>query len=112
MITITYNTTDSRNNTTEKQVKVTIVDTGATKEGAKDFDGKKQYARFIARDYYQKDCEHGGLEATSKWRSDATFRNTLAAAMNNVKGENGNWSHIVKSYEFSKEDIEQVKQYD
>ena len=33
------------------------------------------------------------------------------AAMNNVKGEDGNWSHVVKSYEFSKEDIDQVKQY-
>jgi hypothetical protein len=31
--------------------------------------------------------------------------------MNNVKGEEGNWSHVVKSYEFTKEDIEQVKQY-
>ena len=46
--------TDSRNNTTEKQAKVTIVDTGATKEGPMDFDGKKQYVRFIAADYYLK----------------------------------------------------------
>ena len=40
-----------------------------------------------------------------------TYRNTLAAAMNNVKGEDGNWSHVVKSYEISKEDIDRVKQY-
>lgn len=109
VITITYTTTDSRNNTTEKQSKVTIVDTNATKEGAIDFDGKKQYARFIVADYFQKDYANGGLEATSKWRSDVTYRNTLLAAMNNVKGEDGNWSHIVKSYEFSKDDIEQIK---
>ena len=51
------------------------------------------------------------MEATSKWRSEVTYRNTLAAAMNNVKGEDGNWSHVAKSCEFSKEDIEQVKQY-
>lgn len=31
--------------------------------------------------------------------------------MNNAKGEDGNWSHVVKSYEFSAEDIDQVKQY-
>ncbi|MEG0962013.1 MAG: hypothetical protein RSF88_04005 [Lachnospiraceae bacterium] len=111
VITITYTTTDSRNNITEKQAKVTIVDTNATKEGPMDFDGKKQYVRFIAADYYQKDYSAGGLEVTSKWRSDTTYRNTLAAAMNNVKGEDGNWSHVAKSYEFSKEDIEQVKQY-
>lgn len=111
MITITYTTTDSRNNTTEKQAKVTIVNTNTTKEGSMDFDGKKQYARFIAADYFQKDYANGGLETTSKWRSDATYRNTLAAAMNNVKGEDGNWSHVMKSYEFTKEDIEKVKQY-
>ena len=111
VITITYTTTDSRNNITEKQAKVTIVDTNATKEGPMDFDGKKQYVRFIAADYYLKDYSSGGLEATSKWRSDVTYKNTLAAAMNNVKGEDGNWSHVVKSYEFSAEDIEQVKQY-
>ena len=27
-----------------------------------------------------------------------------------LQGEDGNWSHVAKSYEFSKEDIEQVKQ--
>jgi hypothetical protein len=111
VITITYTTTDSRNNTTEKQAKVTIVDTNATKEGPLDFDGKKQYARFIATDYYQNDYSSGGLAATSKWRSDVTYRNTLAAAMTNMKGEDGKWSHVEKSYEFSKEDIDQVKQY-
>ena len=31
--------------------------------------------------------------------------------MNNVKGEDGNWSQVVKSYEFPEEDIEQGKQY-
>lgn len=72
VITITYITTDSRNNTTEKQAKVTIVDTGATKEGPMDFDGKKQYARFIAAEYYQNDYATVGLEATSKWTSDVT----------------------------------------
>lgn len=111
VITITYTTTDSRNNTTEKQSKVTIVDTGTTQEDPMDFDGRKQYARFIAVGYYQKEYASGGLEATSKWRSDVTYRNTLMAAMNNVKGEDGNWSHVVKSYEFSKDDIERVKQY-
>lgn len=111
VITITYISTDSSGNTVEKQAKVTIVDTDATKEGPIDFDGKNQYARFIAVDYYQKDYAVGGLEATSKWKSDVAYRNTLTVAMNNVKGEDGNWSHVVKSYEFSKEDINQVKQY-
>lgn len=111
VIMITYTTTDSRNNTIEKQIKVTIVDTDATKEGLMDFDGKKQYARFISADYFQKDYASGGLEATSKWKSDVAYRNTLMAAMNNMKGEDGNWSHVVKRYEFSKGDIEQVKQY-
>ena len=111
VLTITYTTTDNRNNTTEKQVKVTIVDTGATEEVPMDFDGKKQYARFIAADYYLKDYASGGLEATSKWRSDDSYWNTLVAAMNNVKGEDGNWSYVVKRYEFSREDIEKVKQY-
>jgi len=110
-LVITYTTTDSRNNTTEKQVKVTVVDTDATVEGPMDFDGKKQYARFIEADYFQIDYIYGGLEATSKWRSDVTYRNTLATAMNNVKGEDWNWSHTVQTWEFTKEDIDQVKQY-
>lgn len=40
-VTIIYITTDSRNNTTEKQIKVAIVDTEAAKEGYIDFDGVK-----------------------------------------------------------------------
>ena len=107
----TYTTTDSRNNTTEKQVKVTIVDTDATVEGPMDFDGKKQYARFIDSSYYLKSYEDGGLESTSKWKSETTYNDTLSAAMNNVKGEDGNWSHTVQTWKFSKEDIVQVKQY-
>jgi hypothetical protein len=108
---ITYTTTDSRNNTTEKQVKVTIVDTDATVEGPMDFDGKKQYARYINSGYYLKSYENGGLESTSKWKSEVTYKDTLEAAMNNVKGEDGNWSHTVQTWEFSKDDIDQVKQY-
>jgi len=110
-LVITYTTTDSRNNTTEKQVKVAIVDTDAIVEGPMDFDGKKQYARFIDPSYYLKSYEDGGLESTSKWKSDVTYKDTLEAAMYNVKGEDGNWSHTVQTWEFSKEDIEQVKQY-
>lgn len=110
-LVITYTTTDSRNNTTEKQVKVKIVDTDATVEGPLDFDGKKQYARYIDSSYYLKSYENGGLESTSKWKSDVTYKDTLEAAMNNVKGEDGNWSHTVQTWEFSKEDIEQVKHY-
>lgn len=110
-LVITYTTTDSRNNTTEKQVKVTIVDTDATVEGPVDFDGKKQYARFIDSSYYSKSYEDGGLESTSKWKSETTYNDTLSAAMNNVKGEDGNWSHTVQTWKFSKEDIVQVKQY-
>lgn len=110
-LVITYTTTDSRNNRTEKQVKVTIVDTDATVEGPMDFDGKKQYARFIDSNYYLKSYEAGGLESSSKWRSEVTYKDTLKAAMNNVKGEDGNWSHTVQTWEFSKEDIVQVKQY-
>ena len=110
-LVITYTTTDSRNNTTEKQVKVTIVDTDATVEGPMDFDGKKQYARYIDSSYYLKSYENGGLESTSKWKSEVTYKDTLEAAMNNVKGEDGNWSHTLQTWEFSKKDIEQVKHY-
>ena len=110
-IQITYTTTDSRNNTTEKQAKVTIVDTDATKEGQMDFDGKKHYVRYIDSSYYSKPYENGGLELTSKWKSELTYKDTLEAIMNNVKGETGNWTHVVQTWEFTKDDIDQVKQY-
>ena len=76
-----------------------------------DFDGKKQYARYIDSSYYLKSYENGGLESTSKWKSEVTYKDTLEAAMYNVKGEDGNWSHTVQIWGFSKEDIEQVKHY-
>lgn len=110
-LVITYTTTDSRNNTTVKQVKVTIVDTDATVEGPMDFDGRKQYARFIDSGYYLKSYENGGLELTSKWKSETTYIDTLSVSMNNAKFEDGNWSHVVQTWEFSKADIDQVKQY-
>ena len=69
------------------------------------------WGRFIDSSYYLKSYENGGLESTSKWKSDVTYKDTLEAAMNNVKGEDGNWSHTVQTWEFSKEDIEQVKLY-
>lgn len=40
-----------------------------------------------------------------------TYKDTLETSMNNVIGEDGKWSHTVQTWEFSKEDIEQVKQY-
>ncbi len=110
-ITITYTTTDSRNNTTEEQVKVTIVDTEDTKEGTIDFDGRMQYARFVSSKYYQKVYEEGGLESTSKWKSDEAYRRVLSGAMNHSKEGDGSWSNVVQTWEFSKEEIEQVKQY-
>ncbi|SCP98641.1 InlB B-repeat-containing protein [Anaerobium acetethylicum] len=110
-IVITYTATDSRKNMIEKQAKVTIVDTDVTKEGPMDFDGNKQYARFIDSSYYLELYENGGLEPTSKWRSGVTYNNTLAAAMSNVKGEDGKWSHVVQTREFTKEDIDHVKQH-
>lgn len=110
-IMITYVTTDSRNNTTEKEAKVIIVDTDATKEGPMDFDGEKRYARFIGSDYYLQSYEKGGLEPTSKWKSESTYKDTLASAMNNMKGEEGNWLHVVQRWEFTKNVNEQVKQY-
>ncbi len=108
---ITYTTTDSKNNVAEKQVKVTIVDTSAMVEGPLDFDGRKQYARFIDAKYYLQPYEKGGLELTSKWKTDVTFRDTLSSAMKNVKGKDGNWSHVVQTWVFTKEDIDQVKVY-
>ncbi|HIG0358605.1 TPA: InlB B-repeat-containing protein [Clostridium sporogenes] len=109
--TITYITTDSKNNSTEKQIKVAIVDTEATKEGPIDFDGVKKYARFISQKYYLEDHTNGGLEATSKWKSEADYRATLVAAINNVKGKNGNWSHVSQNWIFNEDDISLVKQY-
>jgi hypothetical protein len=108
---ITYTTTDTRNNKIKKQVKVTIVDTNATNEEQMDSDGMKRYARFIDNSYYLKLCENGGLEWTSKWKNDVTYKDILAIAMNNVKGENESWSHEVQCWEFTKEDINQVRQY-
>jgi hypothetical protein len=110
-VTITYITTDSRNNTTEKQIKVAIVDTEATKEGPMDFDGVKKYARFISPKYYLEDYANGGLEATSKWKSEADYRAKLAAAMNNVKSKDGNWSHVAQTWVFNKDDVSLAKQY-
>ena len=69
------------------------------------------WGRFIDSSYYLKSYENGGLESTSKWKSEVTYKDTLEAAMYNVKGEDGNWSHTVQIWEFSKEDIEQVKYY-
>lgn len=109
--TITYVTIDSKNNKTEKQIKVAIVDTEATKEGIIDFDGIKRYARFINPKYYLQAYSNGGLEATSKWKSEADYRNTLTTAMNNVKGKNDNWSHIVQTWVFNEDDISLAKQY-
>lgn len=109
--TVTYVTIDSHNNRTEKQIKVAIVDTEATKEGAMDFDGIKKYARFISPKYYSKDYANGGLESTSKWKSEADYSNTLSEAMNNIKSKNGNWSHIAQTWVFNKADIDLVKQY-
>lgn len=60
-VIITYVTTDSRNNTTEKQIKIAIVDTEATKEGIMDFDGIKRYARFINPKYYLEPYSNGGI---------------------------------------------------
>lgn len=73
------------------------MDTEATKEEPMDFDGVKKYVRFISPKYYLENYEDGGLEATSKWKSEADYRSKLAEAMNNVKSKDGNWSHVAQT---------------
>lgn len=51
------------------------------------------------------------FEATSKWKSEADYINTLTTAMNNVKSKDDNWSHVVQTWVFNKGDIDLVKQY-
>ncbi len=110
-LTIIYTSTDARGNTTEKQAIVTIVDTGDIIQGQVDFDGIKSYARFISSKYYLKNYDQGGLENTSKWRTQSSYRTVLDAAMNNRKLTGGNWSHVDQIWVFTEEDVTRVKAY-
>lgn len=110
-VMITYQVKDRRNNVVEKQVKVTVVDTAGTEEGLTGDHTDKIYGRFISKEYYGKDAGYGGLEETSRWRLDRSYRNLLSQVMNTEKREDGSWTQVRQTWVFEHEDIVQVKEF-
>jgi uncharacterized repeat protein (TIGR02543 family) len=103
-VEITYQAKDSFGNTVTKAITVYVTDT-TMKVGL-----KKSYVRFISSTFFADNVgdlvpfDMGGVEDTSIWRLDESYRNLLK---NTLIGENGN----VEIWRFTKQDIKDMKEY-
>lgn len=128
-VTVTYQATDSFGNMATKTVTVHIADT-SLKE-----DKTKQYVRFISRQFYHNGADYvtaelGGLEVLSVWRTNVLYKAALEDALSNVKTNEtlinvglfgkdykviqpgtGSWNHSMETWELTKEQIAEVKEY-
>ena len=101
-ITITYEATDSFGNTVTKSITVTITDTTAKKSN------HKTYVRFISSDYLTDSAgalhpaTEGGLEETSIWRTNTSYRTLLISTLSNEKRSGETWV-------FARADIQELK---
>ncbi len=128
-IYVTYQATDSFGNQTLRQITAHIVDT-EPKE-----DSTREYVRLISSQFYRRgnqylSKEEGGLEETSVWKQDAACQKALEYALSNekrgqitvqetffgkvyhfIRPGSGSWDHKKETWVFSKEQIENVKQF-
>lgn len=127
-VEITYQATDSFGNTITKTITVVVTDT-TVKESK-----KVNYIRFISSRFYADDSgnliepEKGGLELTSIWRTNPSYKAVLESALYNKKvneetkvveyfgtsnevkvAGSGDWQTEKSTWVFTKADIESVK---
>lgn len=115
-VTVTYQAVDSFGNVTKKQVTAHVVDTSLKEHTY------KSYVRFLGEPFYQGEGfalsrQGGGLEDTSLWRSEESYRSILEYALSNQKQQeetvrqefmgktyeikkpgSGNWQHQVSRW--------------
>ena len=128
MLDVTYIATDSFGNSVEKTITVTITDT-TVKEST-----TKKYVRFISKDFLTDasgndvSSNNGGLEETSVWRKDETYRTLLRKTLLNEKTGvetkkikalgmeweveivgSGEWNQKEEEWYFTKEQIREIK---
>lgn len=128
-VTVTYEAIDSFGHVVEKTVTVYIVDlVTETVE-------KKYYIRYISDDFFIQegeyvDSEYGGVEGTSIWRTDNEYSILLDKTLRNSKSDvefaefnmfgktykiekpgTGTWDSGESTWYFTKEDIENAKEF-
>ena len=129
-VEITYQATDSFGNTVEKTVTVHVVDTTVKKSP------RVRYIRFISSRFYADETgsllapEKGGLELTSVWRDNDSYKSVLERVLYNKKlneeyktieyfgtstevkiAGSGEWQTEKSTWVFTKDDIEEVKSF-
>lgn len=103
VISIIYEAEDSFGNKVSRTVTVTVTDTTAKKVN------KKTYVRFISSDYLADDTgtllskADGGLEETSVWRTNSSYRNLLIRTLSRTKTD-------VETWVYTRSDIQKLKQ--
>lgn len=128
-VSVTYQATDSFENRVTKTITVHIVDTSLEK------DTTKQYVRFISKGFYMEGTDYispelGGLEEQSVWKSNIRYKEALDFTLSNVKSNekviqvrlfgkdykvtqpgSGSWNHSMETWNFTRNQIEEVKEY-
>lgn len=103
-VEITYQARDSFGNVVEKRIMVYVTDTTIKKNLV------KKYVRFISSEFFADDtgnlisADKGGLEETSVWRTNPSYRSLLEQALLKEKME-------VETYVFTYQEIKWVKEY-
>ena len=107
-VPITYEAKDSFGNIVTKTVVVTITDTSMKKSSV------KTYVRFISLEFFWTKDENlvsankGGVEETSIWRINESYRTLLLETLQNTKID-GEWKKSEETYTFTYEELKEMK---
>lgn len=128
-VSVTYQATDSFGNQVIKQVMAYIVD-----DACKD-DQRKEHIRFISSRFYKDGDDYvspsqGGLLEDSVWKYDQEYQSALEYALANKKREesvirtefmgkvrkiikpgSGKWEHEKETWTFTRDQVEDVKEF-
>lgn len=128
-VSVTYQAWDSFGNQAQKQMMIHIVDTDLQENPL------QEYTRFISGEFYKNGdtyvaAEGGGLERESVWKHENAYRSVLEYALSNRKqGESiiettfagkeyriakpgsGEWTHRKETWTFTREQMDQVKEF-
>lgn len=104
IVYVDYQATDSFGNMRTKRIPITITDTSMKKVGT------KKYVRFISNHFFKDDAgnlisyEDGGLEKTSIWRTNESYRNLLWDVLNEEASD-------VETWYLTAEEIKEIKSH-
>lgn len=105
-VVVTFYIKDSFGKETTKSMTIHVYD-----ENVEALPLQHSEVRFIAKQYYGKSEESGGLNPNSIWYINPDYASTMQNVFANTKDASGRWSSVEQIWKFGTSDVADVKEF-